>query len=273
MTHPDPFAPPSGAVPPATTPPVERPAPPPAAEPRYGAYAPPGSPLAPPVAGVPGTTAPTAPAVRTVPTGLATATIAMAAVWTVLQLALLATSLGAVAPDDGALASGGSSAAVRTAYDVLGSVTVPVQVATFVVACLWLQQCRATATALSPSVRQVRRPVWVWLGWVVPVVSLWFPFQVVRDVRAAAVGTPASTASTASTASRGLGGWWACWLVGLWASNQAAFASSGLGFGDPAAVPAFEGLAAVAAVAGVVLWVGLVREITGALRARLAPGA
>lgn len=107
---------------------------------------------------------------------------------------------------------------------------------------------------LSPAVRQVPGPVWVWLGWAVPVVSLWFPFQVVRDVRAAAVG--------GRTPSR-LGWWWACSLVGLWASNQAAFSSLGLASRDPETVPVFEGLATVAVVAGAVLWIGLVREITG----------
>ncbi|MFE6969810.1 DUF4328 domain-containing protein [Isoptericola sp. NPDC057653] len=259
MTQPDPFAPPSGAVPPASAPVV----PPP--QPRYGAYAPAGSPGAPPAETVPGPRGPAgwvpAPAV---PTGLATATVVMAVAWTAMQVVLLATSFAAVEPYQRALASGTSAVSVWTAYDGLGSVAIPVQVATFVVACLWLQQSRAAATALSPGARQVRGPVWVWLGWVVPVVSLWFPFQVVRDVRAAAVGRRPSA---------GFGWWWACWLVGLWASNQAAFAGSGLGTRDPGTIPVFEGIAAVATVAGAILWVGMVREITRGLQARTAPGA
>ncbi|MFD6175762.1 MULTISPECIES: DUF4328 domain-containing protein [unclassified Isoptericola] len=266
MTQPDPFAPPSGAVPPATPPavPAESSAP----QPRYGAYAPPGTPLPPP----PGPAAPgpygpgpagwvPAPAA---PTGLATAAVTMAVAWTAMQVLLLATSFAAVEPYERALAEGTDALSVWTAYDGLGSVAIPVQVATFVVACLWLQQARAAATALAPGARQVRRPVWVWLGWVVPVVSLWFPFQVVRDVRAAVVGRPPSAA---------FGWWWACWLVGLWASNQAAFAGTGLGTRDPETIPVFEGIAAVATVAGAILWVGLVREITRGLRSKAAPVA
>ncbi|MFD6134934.1 DUF4328 domain-containing protein [Isoptericola sp. NPDC060257] len=259
MTQPDPFAPPSGATPPVAPPAAPAPAP----QPRFGAYAPPGytPPAAAPSAPV-GWASP-APAPAT-PTGLATATVALAVAWSVVQVVLLAASFPAVAPYEAALAAGGSLLSVSTPYDELGNLLLPLQVAAFVVACLWLQQCRRIAMVLSPAVRQVRGPVWVWLGWAVPVVSLWFPFQVVRDVRAAAVG--------GRTPSR-LGWWWACWLVGLWASNQAAFSSLGLAARDPETVPVFEGLATVAVVAGAVLWIGLVREITGGLRARLAPVA
>jgi len=259
MTQPDPFVRPSGATPPGT-PQADAPASPP--QPRFGAYAPAGH--TPPPAGAPaapvGWAAP-APA-PAAPTGLATATVALAVAWSAIQVVLLAASFQAVAPYEAALAAGGSLLSVSTSYDELGNLLLPLQVAAFVVACLWLQQCRRAAVALSPTVRQVRGPAWVWLGWAVPVVSLWFPFQVVRDVRAAVVG--------GRTPSR-LGWWWACWLVGLWASNQAAFSSLGLASRDPETIPVFEGLASVAVVAGAVLWIGLVREITAGLRARLAP--
>ncbi|MEU2199373.1 DUF4328 domain-containing protein [Isoptericola sp. NPDC019482] len=260
MTQPDPFAPPSGATPPAA-PPEAAPATPP--QPRFGAYAPPG--YTPP-AGAPSAPAGWAPPVLApaAPTGLAAAAVALAVTWCAIQVVLLAAAFQAVEPYEAALAAGGSLSSVSTPYDELGSFLLPLQVATFVVACLWLQQCRRAAVALSPTVRQVRGPVWVWLGWAVPVVSLWFPFQVVRDVRAAAVGGRAPSR---------LGWWWACWLVGLWASNQAAFSSLGLAARDPETIPVFEGLATVAVAAGAVLWTGLVREITAGLRARLAPAA
>ena len=267
MTTPDPFAPPSGTTPPAPpsgTTPSAPPVRPQAPQPRYGAYAPPGyvpAGYAPPP-GTPAVPAGWAPPLAA-PTGLATATAALAVAWCAIQVVLLVASFRAVAPYEAALAAGGSLLDVSTSYDALGNLLLPLQVAAFVVACLWLQRCRRAAVVLSPTVRQVRGPVWVWLGWAVPVVSLWFPFQVVRDVRAAVVGggrTPGR-----------LGWWWACWLVGLWASNQAAFSSLGLASRDPETIPVFEGLATVAVVAGGMLWVGLVREITGGLRARLAP--
>ncbi|MEL7976161.1 DUF4328 domain-containing protein [Isoptericola sp. F-RaC21] len=259
MTQPEPFTPPSGAAPP------EQPHAAPVPAPRYGAYAPGGVPAAggAPAAGSDPWAPPVAPA-PLVPAGLATATVALATAWVALQVLLLATAFPAVAPYEAALAAGRPLSSVWTAYDAIGGFVMPVQVAAFVVACLWLQQCRRVAVGLAPAARQVRGPVWVWLGWVVPVVSLWFPYQVLRDVRAAAVGgaTPAR-----------LGWWWACWLIGLWSSNQAAFSAVGFGSRDPATIPVFEGVAAVALVAGGVIWVGLVREITQALRARLAPVA
>ncbi|MGW8566209.1 DUF4328 domain-containing protein [Isoptericola sp. NPDC055881] len=250
MTRPDPFAPPSGVVPPehSTLARAQSVRP----EPRYGALAPPGP-----------SPAPTVPAVLAgAPTGLAAAASVLAVVWTVLQLGFFLTSLAAVEPYEAALAARRSLMTVVTPYDSLAVLAFPVQVAMFVVGCLWLQQGRRLAAALSPSVRQVRRPVWVWLGWVVPFVFLWFPYQVVRDVRAAAVG---------GTASRRLGWWWACWLVGLWSSNQASLVSMGLRATDPEVVPVFEGISFAATAAACALWVGLVHEITRGLQTRLAP--
>ncbi len=62
-----------------------------------------------------------------------------------------------------------------------------VQLAAAVVTCLWLWQSRVLAEAVSPGRGHARSRVWVWLGWIVPVVAFWFPYQVVRDVRAATV--------------------------------------------------------------------------------------
>ena len=42
-----------------------------------------------------------------------------------------------------------------------------------------------TPTCWSRGSEHARRSGWAWGGWVTPVVALWFPFQVVRDVRQA----------------------------------------------------------------------------------------
>lgn len=262
MTTPDPFAPPSGATPPV--PPAAPPVAPQAPQPRFGAYAAGGAHGG--GAGTPAESAwapPPAPA-PAAPTGLATATTVLAVVWTAFQVGFFLTAQGAVEPYEAALAAGRSLTTVITPYDDLASLALPVQVAMFVVGCLWLQQSRRVAVALSPAVRQARRPVWVWLGWVVPVVILWFPFQVVRDLRAAAVGGRAPAR---------LGWWWASWLVGMWASQQASLVSMGARRVDPEVIPVLEGIGAVAMLVACVLWVGVVRDVTAALRARLAPAS
>ncbi|HEX5088686.1 MAG TPA: DUF4328 domain-containing protein [Nocardioides sp.] len=82
----------------------------------------------------------------------------------------------------------------------------------FVTGSLWLHRARKNAEALEPGSRHARRGGWAWGGWVTPVVALWFPFQVVRDVRRAL--SPLQSAAL-------IGFWWSLFLateIGLRAS-------------------------------------------------------
>nr|BFF17814.1 hypothetical protein GCM10025730_13350 [Promicromonospora thailandica] len=142
--------------------------------------------------------------------GLGVATIVLACVWTVVQVLQLATAPQAADALRAAAAAGdGALASAFTGYDAVGLLLVPVQIAAYVVACLWLSTSRATAEALDPRYVHARGRVWAWLGWWVPVVSFWFPYQVVRDVRRAtttrliggsvAGGRPGSSSSSSPT--------------------------------------------------------------------------
>ena len=159
-----------------------------------------------------------------------------------------------------AQAAGTSPMDVITAYDVVGTVQVPVMVVSLVVACLWLQGSRQIAKTVAPGFRHKRRPVWVWLGWIVPVVSFWFPYQVVRDVCS---GSGVRLRST-------LGPWWACWLVAQWLTNQATLASMGAGSRDPSMVPPLEVVVTAATVVAFVLWVRIVLAVTSTQKAQQA---
>src|SRR4051812_43439967 len=72
-----------------------------------------------------------------------------------------------------AVAAGRSTDDVFTAFDVAGILTVPVMIAAWVVTCVWLSRARENALLINPG-GQRRSAVWVWLGWLVPIVSLWF---------------------------------------------------------------------------------------------------
>ncbi|MGH3334102.1 MAG: DUF4328 domain-containing protein [Nocardioidaceae bacterium] len=91
---------------------------------------------------------------------------------------------------------------IFTAYDGMGMVWVLAGIAAYVVNCLWLWRARQNAETISASPHK-RSSGWVWGGWLVPVVSLWFPFQIVRDVRKATWGRAGAL----------VGWWWAVWLV------------------------------------------------------------
>ena len=77
-------------------------------------------------------------------------------------------------------------------------------VAGFVTGSMWLHRARKNAEALAPDGRHSRRAGWAWGGWVTPLVALWFPFQVVRDVRRAL--SPMETSAL-------IGFWWALFLA------------------------------------------------------------
>ncbi len=98
----------------------------------------------------------------------------------------------------------------------------------------------------------------------VPVVNLWFPYQVVRDLdRLSEPRAPASAR---------VGTWWALWLVTLvvapWANDLASDAVD-QGTSEHEALAATLGLVLVAStLAALVLWVVLVRRIVRHQRAR-----
>lgn len=158
------------------------------------------------------------------------------------------------------------AAAGWVAYDGLVLLLVPFNVAAYVVGVVWLYRSRTFAEAYVPAARHERGRVWTWLGWGVPVVSLWFPYQVVRDVRRATVE---------GLLRGGLGAWWASWLVAIACDRLSSRLLGGTLGRDPlnadvvAAFPVVETIAAVATAVGGYLWMTYIREITAAQRARV----
>lgn len=79
-------------------------------------------------------------------------------------------------------------------------------VVTWVLGSLWLARIHRAAFLVAPT--QLRRSVaWTWLGWVVPVVLLWFPKQIVDDLWRVAAAQPGRQARGTT------GGWWFWWIM------------------------------------------------------------
>lgn len=197
--------------------------------------------------------------------GLGVAAIVLASVWTVVQaLELTFAPQAADAFRRAGEAGFGGFNSEFTAYDAVGILSLPVQAAAYIVTCVWLYRSRSTAVAATPGWIHERSKVWVWLGWWVPIVSLWFPHQVVRDIRRATAPGPVS----------GIGGWWAAWLVFLLGSNlagrmatsttpeQALFAAD--------ALVLVEAVSTVAMVVALPLWIRIIRDITRFQAERIA---
>ena len=65
---------------------------------------------------------------------------------------------------------------------------------------IWLY--RAATLARRAGLPARRSPLWAWLGFLVPIVGLWFPYQVARD-----------TIPSGDPGRRIVRLWWTCWLV------------------------------------------------------------
>jgi hypothetical protein len=199
----------------------------------------------------------------------------------VLALVLhAATATAAIHAYDAALIQGRDPRTVATAHDIVGILFV-VLLPLWVVASLWTQQAYRNAAALVPD-NMHRSVVWCWLGWFVPIVSYWFPKQIVDDSwRTTAYQLPPNSAGRR----RSTGLWWGLWVAfivldGLtWRVTLFVSSSSptpGPGFDLHRGVhPGLEALLAVVAIAAYAAWVPVVLGLSRAqeeLAARFTAG-
>lgn len=199
------------------------------------------------------------PQLPAIPRSLATAAIWLAVAFTVAHVATGIVSYpSALASNDVATSSVTDNSTLfwLVAAMIFSFGTVIVMIPLYVIGCLWLQRSYEFALAVRPTFQMRRSVVWAWLGWWVPIVSLWFPLQVVDDVRKA----------TARDEPRpGLALWWFAWLVAMWASQISGrvFASDEVLSHDAIVIVAIlDAVVAVAAVLGCVLWISIIRGIT-----------
>lgn len=130
-------------------------------------------------------------------------------------------------------------------YDLALTMWLPLAVAAYVANCMWLWSVRHNAEVLGTHGQTHPRP-WVWTSWLVPIVNLWLPFQLVRDVR---------RATREQSDNFLLRCWWAGWLVMLIARVGASLES-------PTSIPAAaETVGAFFAVGTSVLWAQVVLRI------------
>lgn len=195
----------------------------------------------------------------TVPRSLAKTAIWLAVAYTVAHIATAATSYpSAMATNEMATSpTPGETTLVWLATGFLLSIgTVILMISIYVLGCLWLQRSYEFAVALRPTYHLRRSKAWVWLGWWVPVVSLWFPLQIVDDVRK----------STARDEPRpSLAMWWFAWLVAMWAgqiSGRVFNSAEVLSHDAIVVVSILDTVVAVATVFACIKWIGIIRGIT-----------
>ena len=176
-----------------------------------------------------------------------------------VTVALVASAIAAFpAADDPALTGEGPPSQAVTTYVVIFLIFLLAQLAAYFVTCAWLHLVRRNAEVLDPTQRHRHSVGWVWASWLVPIVSLWFPYQVVADVRGAT--SPSSRSGVWL-----LRQWWAAWLL-LWITSNitsTVFPMAGASDGTWASWEApLQALAALFSVAALVAWIRIIREIS-----------
>jgi hypothetical protein len=191
--------------------------------------------------------------------GLAIGAALVAVLVTVLELVEVPFAFAAQDVYLDAADRGVDSVDVWTAYDTVAVPWTFAVIACYVLACLWLYRVRTNVEITHPEATHSRKKGWVWGGWVVPVVALWFPFQIVRDLLTAIRGSaPAAL----------LGWWWAFWLLSSFTSQIGARLTA-FGEIDPSGIQALgivEGVNAALTLVGLVLWLAVVRRVERADR-------
>ncbi|WP_432564366.1 DUF4328 domain-containing protein [Kineococcus sp. SYSU DK003] len=178
--------------------------------------------------------------------GLGQAAVVLAVLVTACDL--LSSGVDAAAGDT----LGGALVVVVTSFGYLAGM-----VANLVVVGLFLARARRNAVRIAPHVRQRRAASWAWWGWIVPIASLFVPYQYVSDI------WTASHERAPRGAAPKLGAWWAAWLVSTY------LGSATFRFGQDGDVGTSLGLGVLSALAGLValpFFTGVVRSIAAAQR-------
>jgi hypothetical protein len=118
---------------------------------------------------------------------------------------------------------------------------------------MWLFRARKNAELVNPGAQFVRSPGWAWGGWICPIVSFWFPFQVVRDTHRAVASYAASTL---------IGWWWGLFLLMTVGGRIASRSEQDATAADASAVQGAEIFFALVMLVALVLWGLVLRQIT-----------
>jgi hypothetical protein len=189
--------------------------------------------------------------------GLAIFAVVGAAVLLLAEIIEALTAYGAARAYADAARRGVPPIDVMTSYDGATLFWMVAACVAYVSTCLWLWQARQNAELLSRE-QPTRARGWIWAGWVVPVVALWFPFQIVRDIRKAA--EPDGQKRGPAT-----GLWWGLWLAFVVAGQAGSRISTSGAAGAPetySVLGPIETFSALVAVPAFAVWVMLVLGIT-----------
>jgi hypothetical protein len=125
----------------------------------------------------------------------------LAAVWIVAL-----TSMPSAQSYRDQLASGTPADQIITTFDAM-AVLIPITMITsWIITSRWLNRLHISATEINESAIRLKRP-WVFWSWIVPVVSLWFPKNLIEDLLKANGSEEAKSLVGKDTLT-----WWLTWV-------------------------------------------------------------
>jgi hypothetical protein len=173
--------------------------------------------------------------------GLAEPLLVIAALITTADILEAFTSFGA---------SGSGSGPAAAIHDLIGLLEVLLWVGQLAVTGTWLLRVRQNAKAIWPE-RVDHAAAWAYLGWIVPIASLFMPKQIVDQLWRITADATDDESSAGSTSL-----WWAGWLV----LSIVRGVDSRIG----GIHPRLEVAVAVLSCAALLLWIPVVRGVTAA---------
>jgi len=187
--------------------------------------------------------------------GLALAVAVLSGLYVVVTLVMALLAF----PADAEFRSAGEEAPTYLLYSLLALPQILVMFAAYVVTNVWLMRARENGDLITPHFRHRRSPAWIWLGWLIPVVSFWFPRQVVDDIHRASQGIRDNGHHVAT---RRINVWWATWIASLLIDYQLTRRSFDASAAESGLTPGLELASAVALAVACVPWLLVVRGLT-----------
>jgi hypothetical protein len=153
------------------------------------------------------------------------------------------------------LASGTAADQIITTYDAM-TVLIPItMISSWVITSLWLKRLHMAATATNPTAMRLKRP-WVFWSWIVPVVSLWFPKNLIEDLLKANGSDEAKSLVGKDTLT-----WWLTWVGFALVNNVGIVAEFDAPEGYVPIRPELELAGACLLTGAYMVWIRIVKSL------------
>jgi hypothetical protein len=174
----------------------------------------------------------------------------LAAVWIVAL-----TSMSSAQSYRDQLASGTPADQIVTTYDAM-AVLIPITMITsWIITSRWLKKLHTAATEANESAIRLKRP-WVFWSWIVPVVSLWFPKNLMEDLLKAN-GTDEAKALVGKDTLT----WWLTWVGFALVNNVGIVSAFDAPEGYVPIRPELELAGACLLTGAYMVWIRIVRTL------------